>query len=501
MGELIRIYLESLFIIYGIRIYRPNSSSTCDVGGTKTLDVTPNVKFSVILLLIVGASASTIGITVLNTANLTGQVEDLQTDLDATLGEYDEILLQHESLLSNYSELLATLSILSLENTLLNETYNNLSADFQDLQANYDSLMQTYDTLVQDYEDLQSNYVSLQEQYTVLEDLYDSLLSAYNNLQISFDELQLDFDNLQVAYTILQAQYDTLADTIQQMILPAQYMVFAEAVRRYYFDDYTLMYGTWPGFTRFCRDVILHDSSSVFADTIYPQYATPYGQPDIWFSDVSNALSDVLTPYGGDGSDTCVLAARCLAHLLDDNGLTYFGWDGITGDPLTDIGIIIDQCNTVIDYEYDSTLDIDRIPYSYDYIKFPVETAFRTMGDCEDQAMLAAAYLESCGFDAMMVTIHDPDWNGGSGLYHGVPMVFWPDAWGTRPAGTWGFSFSGDGIKYNDGWWMFLDTTWDTPFGTDPAWLQWYVDTDLNIVFDSSKFTYAVCDINGWVSP
>ena len=31
------------------------------------------------------------------------------------------------------------------------------------------------------------------------------------------------------------------------------------------------------------------------------------------------------------------------------------------------------------------------------------------MGDCEDQAILAATYLESCGFEIAFATSHDPD--------------------------------------------------------------------------------------------
>ena len=102
----------------------------------------------------------------------------------------------------------------------------------------------------------------------------------------------------------------------------------------------------------------------------------------------------------------------------------------------------------------------------------------------------------------MIVTIHDSAWNSGSGLYHGVPMVWWNNTWGAHPQDGFSFtSFTGNETKYNDGWWMFLDTTWDTPFGTDPAWLQWYIDTDIYQVFNFDKFSYAVCDTDGWTSP
>ncbi len=457
----------------------------------------------------------------------------LQADYDQLLIDYNALETAYGVLLASYTQLQADYDALQSDYDSLWLNYNTLWAAHQALQVNYDNLQDSYDTLQSQYDILLMNYNTLEQDYLVLQSEYDILNLAYIALQSQYDacqlelsQLQLDYDALNTAYWVLDASYvllqadfdllqqsyDTLATWIRQSILPVQYGIFAEAVRRYYFEDFYVqdkiaegnITGYWSEFTRFCRDVILHDSSSVFDDVIYTQDTLPYGQPDIWFSDVSNALANVLTPYGGEGNDTCILAARCLAHLLDDNGLLYFGWDVITGNALTDISLIISQCNTAIDYEYDTTLDRDRIPYDWDYIKFPVETAFRTMGDCEDQAMLAAAYLESCGYEAMMVVIHDPTWNGdglGTGLYHGVLMVWWDNAWGALPVGNMGYGFGADGPKYDNGWWLFLDTTWDTPFGTEPAWTQWYRDNGgLGQVFNYQYFNYAVCDIGGWVS-
>jgi hypothetical protein len=80
-------------------------------------------------------------------------------------------------------------------------------------------------------------------------------------------------------------------------------------------------------------------------------------------------------------------------------------------------------------------------------------------------------------------------------------MIWWDLSWGPIPSGTVGFFRSlGEKYGYNKGWWLFLDTTWDTPFGTDPAWLQWYKDTDIMRVFNDEAFTWALCDYNGWVS-
>ncbi|MFW9965244.1 MAG: transglutaminase domain-containing protein [Candidatus Sifarchaeia archaeon] len=440
-------------------------------------------RIAVVILIALGISMPTTGMMWLNNNALTVETQDLQAQLSEALELYDGLSSQYEDLLSNYSMLMNTLSILSDEHYSLNDTYCELTENFQILQADYDSLNETYYILVQDFENLQTNYTSLQAQYIYLQSLYSSLTDAYDQLMSDYVNLQIDYNTLFDAFTLLQAQYNTLSTWISQMTLPAQYQVFAEAVRRYYLNSYILG-DTYRGFTRFCRDVVLHDSQ------IGP---TLEGS---WFPDVSNAFSDMLF-YGNETEHL----AFDIFYWVFYPWIPNWGWRPNPGDPTTDITNIVQWCVDNIDYEFDSDITHNQNSSLWDYPKFPVETAFRTMGDCEDQAMLCAAYLESCGFETMMVIIHDSEWNSGSGLYHGVPMVWWDNTWGVRPAGTWGFGFAGDGVKYDDGWWMFLDTTWDTPFGSDPAWLQWYVDTDINQVFDNSKFSYAVCDYNGWTSP
>lgn len=55
-----------------------------------------------------------------------------------------------------------------------------------------------------------------------------------NELQENYTNLQIQYDNLLDEYINLQGKYDTLKTYISNLILPAQYLVFAEAVRRYY---------------------------------------------------------------------------------------------------------------------------------------------------------------------------------------------------------------------------------------------------------------------------
>jgi predicted nuclease with TOPRIM domain len=441
--------------------------------------------------------------------DLQSEFETMQTAYLTLIEDYDSLSEMYLIALSNstdlqqslddlqelYDQLLEDFALLNASFVELEQNYADLQADYAQLQSDYNELQANYNQLLLDYNDLMAQHQALQDSYNALvlaydtlELQYDALVLDHNTLLADYNTLVDDFLALQNDYDVLELSYNTLATWIRQQILPAQYMVFAEAVRRYYFEDFYILsedsLGYWPEFTLFCRDVILHDSQI--------GYSPLAGS---WFPDVSNALADCLR-YG---SQTEYLAYQNFYWVFYDWIPNWAGF-ALPSNRLSAIAQVTQWCIDNIEYELDSDITRYREPYSWDYIKFPVETAFRAMGDCEDQAMLTAAYLESCGFETMMVIIHDPEWNGGEGLYHGVPMIWWDNTWPETRPNQWGFSFAGDGAKYNDGWWMFLDTTWNTPFGTDPAWLQWYAVTDINRVFNAEAFSYAVCDHNGWPS-
>jgi len=433
--------------------------------------------------------------------------ETLSSDYDTVFEDYDTVIGQYQSKMIEYDQLIAIYNLFLSEQESLQTVYDQLQTDFDTLQGEYDILLADYaqlqfdfDVLQSDYNNLQINYNTLWAAHQALQDDYDSLQTSYNTLQTSYDNLEslylaLDasYEQLQIDFDALQLSYDTITTWIGQQILPAQYMIFAEAVRRYYFEDFYVQDTTpgsaayWSEFTRFCRDVIMHDSweASEISGSIY------YNP----FMEVSDMLEPALQ------YDSVILSFLAKWNNLYSAGQNYWwGNFDMTGYALIDIFSIVQECNNMIDYEFDTSIAAGH-DYDWDYIKFPVETLFRQAGDCEDQAILAAAYLESCGFETMIVGIHDPDYQGDQGLYHAVPMIWWDNDWGQRTQR--GFYFGGvDQSKYiyDEGWWTFLDTTWDTPFGTDPAWLQWYEVMDINQVFDYESFSYAVCDLDGWVS-
>jgi len=312
--------------------------------------------------------------------------------------------------------------------------------------ANYNSLLDDYRELEEDHQDLSDDYHDLLNDYHILTGNYNILFDSYDDLE---------------------AQYNSVCSTIKQQILPVQYSFFAEAVRRYYMPKYLEDKNGkeyWKSFTEFCRDIILPDT-----------------EQENSFNTVSNAFSDALK-YG---SNTTFLCWEIM-YWIFWNWLPHWDGSGLTGNELIDIDTIHQWCIDEIDYESDSNIDFGQEYFTWDYTKFSVETAFRTMGDCEDHAILDASYLESCGFETAIARIHDPDHPTLGDFYHSACLVHIEDTsafWSQYPScGLWRFS-SGDPY-YPEYTWCWLDSSWDVPFGSEPLWLQ-----------DYSYLSYSICSI------
>lgn len=361
-------------------------------------------------------------------------------------------------------------------------SYNTLMDNYQNLTEDYNELNKTYYILADNYTKLQGDYNNLDVDHTNLIINYNELQENYTDLQSQYDALLNDYQNLLEQYEILSDAYDDLSNKynalktyISNLILPAQYLVFAEAVRRYYIDIYlndSLTTKEWyMGYAEFCRDIALHDSEQYNA-----------------FSEVSNAFSDALT----FGNDTMNLTHYIMCYPFYP-WLPYWGAD-LTFDELWGIDTVVDWCIDEIDYEYDSDITLFQEDPTWDYPKFPVETAFRTMGDCEDQAILVSAYLESCGFETAITIFHDPSHPTYGAFYHGVSLIHIEDISAFESLYPGCSLWNLGGIDPYEGFsWCWLDTTWDVPFGSEPSWLQDYKSTGMSW----DIMSIALCDIDG----
>ena len=365
----------------------------------------------------------------------------------------------------------------------VNETkeYSDLSGNYDDLYIDYLELLSDFNTLNNTYFILTGEYIELEIDFNTLNDTYNNLEEVFYNLTIDYNDLNNIYNILRITYDALELAYDYITDTIRQSILPVQYSIFAEAVRRYYMplyltDDLTTK-EWYMGYAEFSRDMVLHDSGQYNA-----------------FSEVSDAFSDALI----FGNDTIYLAYYIMTYIFwsQINSIHWLpNWDGwdLTGDELTDINTIVSWNIDEIDYEYDLDIILGQEDPTWDYPKFPVETAFRTFGDCEDQSILTAAYLESAGFETVIGLIHDPNHPTLGTLYHAVPLVHIEDTSAYNSMfpsyGLWRFT---NDPYYPDYTWSFLDPTWDVPFGSEPSWLAGYGGW-----ISFSYFSIAFNDIDG----
>lgn len=489
-----------------------------------------NKKFSMkAILILVIMIASSLGITAmifgfmtlisLNNYNelmdkyegLSGEYVVLQTNYSGILVSYGDINGKYQNLTEDYGDLNETYQDLTEDYSDLNDIYYILTGDYTDLQGDYDKLIINYaklnidynnlkdqfDTLQQEYDELQENHTNLQGQYDellinyqILQDQYNDLWDNHQILQGQYDELLInyqllsddyndlldDYNDLLVQHQDLQIQYDTFKTYISTLVLPAQYLAFAEAVRRYYMPLYLEnKYGKeyWKASVEYKRDVVLHDSWQENS-----------------FGVVSNAFSECLK-YG---SDTMYLSWIIMYYMFWDWLPNWGGWD-LSGDELLDIDTIHLWCIDEINYEWDRNITYDQQSFNWDYIKFPVETAFRTMGDCEDQAILDASYLESCGFETAIATIHDPNHPTYGSFCHGTLLVHIEDTDSYNSIFPFHPLWSlGDIDPYEGSTWSWLDPTWNIRFGWSISWLDDYGGS-----ISADICSIAVCDPDGGV--
>ncbi|MHA1904987.1 MAG: hypothetical protein ACXADL_15105 [Candidatus Thorarchaeota archaeon] len=344
------------------------------------------------------------------------------------------------------------------------------------------------------YQELLDDYESLLGNYTVLSGDYDSLENDYYDLTADYASLLLLYNNLQDEYDILEAKYNALCDYIGKQILPLQVCNWADAVRRTnlstYLEDTPTTKDQYLKYAAFCRDLVLHAS----------------GQYDA-FSDVSETFAPAMK-YGSDSMYLAHQSMRVMAHAKDDvwdNFPSRWGWHFYGTSPeCYGIDVVVQDCIDNIEYEYDTDITYNQEDPEWDYPKHPVETAFRMMGDCEDQAIMCASYLERDFFrigevdtyyQTALAFFHDDDHRDLGEFYHGAVLVHIEDtdAFETDYPATSLWSLGSSDPYYPDYSWCFVDPTWDVAFGNTPSYMNAYLDEGLSYSF----FTVAFCDIDG----
>jgi len=178
------------------------------------------------------------------------------------------------------------------------------------------------------------------------------------------------------------------------------------------------------------------------------------------------------------------------------------------------INFLHELCIEKLDYQCDEDFFLWAESFEGDHIKFSVETAFRTKGEIEDQAILEATDLEShsyynllspnVDFETILWFLYDPIWFDDNFLYpyysldyHVITMVHINDTeyfHDNYPGDLGGFSEEIDPY-YPEATWCPLELGhgdgYEEPFGTFPSWIENYEPSDGAIV------TIIVCDVDG----
>jgi hypothetical protein len=332
------------------------------------------------------------------------------------------------------------------------------------------------------------------------------LWQEYVGLYASYEQLQSDYDALFASFT-------TIGDWLSQQIQPIKACYFGEAVRRYYLPIYleesqgTNIY--WLNFTKFMSDVV-YFSSGWHSWGNQPHSSgggAASGGPWL-FGNVINLINESLDGFFDShwAWAEYELNFRVMRDIWGASGWMEPVWNNGTHDieiwwgdmPYSQWNDYRWECPSAIHqwvvdnigYEYDTDITQHQDWSAWDYIKFPVETAFRTMGDCEDQAILDASFLRSCGFEVAMGTFHDDNHPVYGSFYHGILWINLDldgngvvDSYENTPENEILWHLAGGPEGYT---WLLLDPTWDVPFGQTPLWLQHYIDNGITS-FGSDK--------------
>jgi len=278
----------------------------------------------------------------------------------------------------NLSDLRVRYGVLATKYSGLEERYGELSSKYSALRSGYEGLKANYTLLKHEYVSLNSTYVKLLKEhegllrnYTSLREEYASLTTKYSELSKNYAELRTNYSRLKAAYSGVVAQLNTLSR--KYSALESNYSALSE---KYY---------------------ALHDE--------YLRLARNYTSLTSKYSALRARYSNLLTAI-----EALMNATRERGGLDDSFKPNYIDWWSTPveeavksinfnayGDPYR---AIYDWIITHVTYNYDTPEVIITSPnatyeWRSDYYQYASETLSNGYGDCEDQAILAAAMVEA----------------------------------------------------------------------------------------------------------
>ena len=122
----------------------------------------------------------------------------------------------------------------------------------------------------------------------------------------------------------------------------------------------------------------------------------------------------------------------------------------------------LDQIRTVYDWVNDYLYCVED---EWGFPRFPVETLVLGYGDCEDQAIVISAMLETLGFETALSIINDEE----NDLYHSFCLVK-----NSADIDYQGTLLQSDDYSELGQIWFVLDPAYNHMFGEDSSWMDNY---------------------------
>ncbi|HPR41731.1 MAG TPA: transglutaminase domain-containing protein [Candidatus Methanofastidiosa archaeon] len=233
----------------------------------------------------------------------------------------------------------------------MGDEIDDLEDDVDDLNDQLDEANESYSALQGDYDDLESDYNALYQSNMTTEQYYDDLVTDYYDLEWQYNSLLDDYSMLQSSYN----NFDDWQDHVTYY-------------RVYFGDYYFWQYATYS---------ILSHWKAMEKDT------SEYYQYPIDDSDVLNSF--VIYNDGWTLID----------QIADEL------WD-LSGNEEEYAEIALDFVHSAIFYMSDMESTGQE-----EFWKYPDETLFDKVGDCEDTAFLYASLLRAKGIPAVLIEYVD----------------------------------------------------------------------------------------------
>jgi transglutaminase-like putative cysteine protease len=211
-----------------------------------------------------------------------------------------------------------------------------------------------------DFDDLQDDYEDLQDDFDDLEAQYASATNSLTQAQAQLTQLQDDYDTLESEYTAYIASHPSDYDysEIRNWEYHALYFRFYYANDYYWIiDNYSYLYA-WKSLDHLVK------------------------APESWPLDVDLANSYVIYDFDGDSNI-----------------------DYIASYILSTCSTYEEYAEKALDFVHNAVYymsDADSTGYA-EYWKYPDETLYDGVGDCEDTTFLYASLLRAAGIPTIML--------------------------------------------------------------------------------------------------